>query len=92
MPIQMTTFAQNDTNGNGQFSPLKRKVQPKKTATEYTDIFDMNNHRMGFKSSTDPIFIAYEYLDNQPISQLASSFVKDSVNGLINFVSKVVNG
>ncbi len=49
-----------------------------------------NDPRMRFRNSADPIYVAFEYLDEQPISTLAASFVKDSFNDVIKFVSKVV--
>lgn len=49
-----------------------------------------NDSRMRFRNSTDPVYIAFEYLDNQPVSVLAASFVKESINDVIKFVSKVV--
>jgi len=47
-----------------------------------------NDPRMRFRNSQDPVYVAFEYVDNQPISKLAQSFVKDQVKGLIKFVSK----
>ena len=48
-----------------------------------------NDPRMRFRNSQDPIYVAYQYVDNQPISKLAQSFVKDRVKGFIKFISKV---
>lgn len=45
--------------------------------------------RMRFRNSQDPIYVAYEYVDNQPISKLAQSFVKDQIKGVIKFISKI---
>lgn len=45
--------------------------------------------RMRFRNSQDPIYVAYEYVENQPISKLAQSFVKDRIKGVIKFISKV---
>ena len=49
-----------------------------------------NDPRMRFRNSKDPIYVAYDCIDNQPISTLARVFVKDRVKGLIKFVSKIV--
>lgn len=48
--------------------------------------------RMRFRNSADPIFVAYQYVDSQPISKLAASFVKESVSEIMNFVSTVIKG
>ena len=45
--------------------------------------------RMRFRNSQDPIYVAYEYVESQPLSKLAKSFVKDQINGVIKFVSKL---
>ena len=48
-----------------------------------------NDSRMRFKNSEDPIYVAYDYVDNQPLSKLAKSFVKDQVKGIVKFISKI---
>lgn len=48
-----------------------------------------NDPRMRFRNSQDPIYVAYEYVENQPLSKLAKSFIKDQINGVIKFVSKL---
>ena len=58
---------------------------------------DMNNfqndRRMRFRNSKDPIYIAFDYIDNQPLEKLAKDFfkdtVKDTMESIINFISKV---
>jgi len=48
-----------------------------------------NDPRMRFRNSQDPVYVAFNYVDSQPLSTLAKSFVKDQVKGLIKFVSKI---
>lgn len=48
-----------------------------------------NDPRMRFRNSQDPIYVAYNYVDNQPLSKLAQSFVKDQVKGIVKFISKI---
>ena len=43
---------------------------------------------MRFKNSKDPIYVAFEYIDKQPLKKLAIEFVKDSINDMIIFISK----
>ena len=56
------------------------------------DKFESANSRMRFRNSTDPIYVAFEYLDNQSVSELAQSFVKDTFFEVANFVSKAIKG
>ena len=48
-----------------------------------------NDPRMRFRNSQDPIYVAYQFVDSQPLSKLAQSFVKDQINGVIKFISKI---
>ena len=48
-----------------------------------------NDPRMRFRNSQDPIYVAYEYVDSQPLSKLAQAFVKDKINGVIKFISQI---
>ena len=52
-----------------------------------------NDRRMRFRNSKDPIYIAFDYLDSQPIDKLAKDFfrdtVKDTMENISNFISKV---
>ena len=48
-----------------------------------------NDARMRFRNSQDPIYVAFDYVDRQPLSKLAESFVKDQVRGFVKFISKV---
>lgn len=91
MTLSTAVAAENNTAGNGQFGSLTRR-QNKQTTKKSTTALDMNDPRMRFRNSADPIYVAYEYIDNQPLSELATSFVKESVFEIMNFVSKVVKG
>ncbi len=48
-----------------------------------------NDPRMRFRNSQDPIYVAYQFVDSQPLSKLAKSFFKDQINGIIKFISKL---
>lgn len=91
MTIAAATGTENNSGGNGQFTPLRRNI--KNNNRNYnTEVFNLNDPRMRFRNSIDPIYVAYDYLENQSISSLATSFVKESVSGIFEFVSKVVKG
>ena len=42
---------------------------------------------MRFKNSRDPLYIAFDYIDNRPVQELAVEFVKDSLFDIVNFIS-----
>lgn len=91
MPIGAAVAAENNAGGNGQFSSLRRRAnQQSNNNNSNSRILEQTDPRMRFRNSADPIYVAYQYVDNQPISKLATSFVKESVFEIMNFVSKVV--
>ena len=51
------------------------------------------DRRMRFRNSKDPIYIAFDYLENQPLDKLAKDFfkdtVKDTMDNIMNFVSMI---
>lgn len=82
----------NDKNGNGKYKPLRRRKKQgksEKKAEEFSYLSSADP-RMRFNSARDPIYYAFEYLENRSLPQLMGDFVKDSFFELTNFVSKVV--
>ena len=49
-----------------------------------------NDRRMRFNNSKDPIYFAFDYIENRPVSTLAKEFVEDSVYEIKNFISKII--
>lgn len=49
-----------------------------------------NDRRMRFNNAKDPIFYAFDYIENRPVADLAKDFVKDSLFEITKFVSKIV--
>ena len=45
---------------------------------------------MRFNNSQDPIYYAFEVLENRTVPQLMGDFVKDSFFEITTFISKVV--
>ena len=86
-----TTPAFNEKNGNGKYRPLrKRKVR--KTQEEKDKEFQYlksSDSRMRFNNSQDPIYYAFDYLEQRSVPQLVGDFVKDSFFEITNFISKV---
>ena len=50
---------------------------------------EQKDRRMRFKNAKDPVYVAFDYLDRQPLKKLAIDFVKDSINDIIFFVSRI---
>lgn len=80
---------ENNRTGNGSYTPLKRQKKDNKNAEDQYEFLDKKDIRMRFKNSKDPVFVAFEYLDKQPLRKLAVEFVMDSINDIIVFVSKL---
>ena len=74
MAISTAMTAENNRGGSGRgYMPMKKRgVKNKK----YTPVYK-KDARMRFKNSKDPVYVAFDYIDNQPLSQLAVDFVKD---------------
>ena len=78
-----------DKDGNGRHTPLARiKKEAKEQVQEFVYL-DKADTRMRFNNSKDPIYFAFEYLEQRTVAQLASDFVKDSFFEITSFVSKI---
>ncbi len=87
MAINPAGNSQNNRGGNGQFRPLLRKAQKENRLQANLAILDKKDLRMRFKNSRDPLYIAFDYIDNRPVQELAVDFVKDSLFDIVNFIS-----
>ena len=92
MAILAATNTENNRTGNGRYTPLKRgkkQKQEQEQENQYNqDLLEQKDKRMRFKNSKDPIYVAFDYLDRQPLKKLAVEFVKDSIYDIFAFVSK----
>ena len=86
------TPTMNQKNGNGKYKPLRKRKKQTKTEKKVEEFSYLSNvdPRMRFNNSKDPIYFAFEYLENRTVGQLMGDFVKDSFFEITNFVSKVV--
>lgn len=91
MLLLATPPTTNEKNGNGKYKPLRRRKQ-KKAATNSNEFSYLTNNdlTMKFSNAKDPIYFAFEYLENRSIPQLMGDFVKDSFFEITKFVSKAV--
>lgn len=53
------------------------------------DDIDILNIRTQFKAAKDPIYLAFDHIDKQPLKKVAKDFVRDLSDGFIEFVSSI---
>ena len=87
MAINPAGNSQNNRGGNGQFRPVLRRAQQENRLQANLAILDKKDLRMRFKNSRDPLYIAFDYIDNRPVQELAVDFVKESLFDIVNFIS-----
>jgi len=92
MAIAAATNMQNNRGGNGRYMPLRRQRRsPKQRREQFRatlELMDKRDLRTRFRNSRDPVFVAFDFVDQQSLGQLAVEFVKDSLFDICNFVSK----
>ncbi len=92
LTLLATKPANNEKNGNGKYRPLrKRKVKKsKKDSNKFSYLKHSTDITMRFNNSRDPIYFAFEYLEERTVPQLMGDFIKDSFFEITNFVSKAI--
>lgn len=86
MAINAPITTENNRGGSGRgYVPMR---QGKKSKKKYVPNYK-KDARMRFKNSKDPVYVAFDFIDNQSISQLAVDFVKDSLFDIMQFVNNV---
>lgn len=92
LSLLTTTPTANNKNGNGRFRPLRKRKKQKRAVDpdEFSYLKKNTDLTMKFNNSKDPIYLAFDYLENKSITQLMSEFVKDYFFEITNFVSKAV--
>ena len=73
--------------GQMQNNPFGSLIEAHKNEFQY---LNKNDRRMRFNNAADPIYLAFDYIENIPVADLAKEFVKDSLFEITRFVSKVV--
>jgi len=56
---------------------------------ENLDNLDKMNIRTQFKQASDPVFLAFDYIDSKPLTKVMKEFASDTVGDFMEFVSKV---
>ncbi len=53
------------------------------------DDIDVLNIRTSFKMAKDPIYLAFDHIDKQPLKKAAKDFVRDLSDGFVEFVTSL---
>ena len=53
------------------------------------DRYDRLNIRTQFKQASDPIYLAFNYLDKKPLNKVVQEVAKETVLDFCTFISKV---
>ena len=89
-----TTNAQNNgSGGNGGYIPFGLTLRQRPTEEAFLDVDlkglnALNDKRMRFKNSRDPIYVAFDHLQRQSVKRLAKDFVKDLINEGVSYISR----
>ena len=53
------------------------------------DDIDLANIRTSFKTAKDPIYLAFDHIDKQPLKKVAKDFVRDLSDGFVEFITSL---
>ena len=91
MGVSAPMTAENNRGGSGRgYMPMRGRKQGQGRNGKSTPNY-RKDARMRFKNSKDPVYVAFDFIDNQPLSQLAVDFVKDSLFDIMHFVNNVAS-
>ncbi len=85
---RLSTSSDLTKGGNGKYRPLKTKGGSSKAAAGVYDPFNPSYNRMSFKSTKDPVFIAFEHIEKQNPIKLTTDLIKDGITSSINTIGK----
>ncbi len=73
--------------GNGKYKPLRRVGAVSSAVKEYGfDPFNPTYNRMSFKSTQDPVMMAFAHVNKQSPAKLTSDLIKEG----IKYISKMM--
>ena len=91
MAVSAAMTAENNRGGSGRgYMPMRRRGGGQGGQNGSTPNY-RKDARMRFKNSKDPVFVAFDYIDNQSIPELAADFVKDALFDIMQFVNNVAS-
>lgn len=66
---------------------FKDIIKSRKNEFQY---LNKNDRRMRFNNAKDPIYFAFDYIEDRPITDLVRDFFKDSLFEIKKFFSKII--
>jgi len=89
--MQSLLTTTNEKQGCGQYRPLRKRKTKKnaKKAAGFSYLTKNSDLTMQFNSTQDPIYFAFDCLEQRSVPQLVGDFIQDSFFSITNFVSKV---
>ena len=92
MLLAATNTSNNGSGGNGGYIPFGLTLRQRPTEEAFLDVNinnlnALNDKRMRFKNSRDPIYIAFDHLQRQSVKRLAKDFFKDLINEGVSYIS-----
>lgn len=91
--MSRTSPTQNEKNGSGKYSTPRRRKKRKEqeqNSNEFSYLKSSVDLTMQFSRARDPIYYAFDKLEDKSVPQLMSDFVRDSLFEITHFVSKVM--
>jgi len=91
MILTPTQCLQNNSGGDGRGYTPVRVINPDKeemNQSEMDRLNALNDPRMRFKNSRDPIYIYFDSCQRCSIKKLAKEFIKDLISEGISFISQ----
>lgn len=82
-----TTSNDFSKGGNGKYRPLRKIRATNPNETDYGfDPFNPKYNRMSFKSTQDPVMLAFAHVEKQDPIKLTADMIKDT----IHYISKII--
>ncbi len=85
---RLTTSGNFSQGGNGKYKPLRTRNNSKRNNSGTFDPFNPSYDRMSFKSTRDPIFVAFDHIERQNPIKLTTDLIKDGITDSINTIGK----
>ena len=87
---RLSTSGNFSQGGNGKYKPLKQRKVGSSTKSNAYNPFEPAYNRMSFKSSRDPIFIAFDHIEKQSPLKLTADFITEGITDSINTIGKTL--
>ncbi len=88
--LNAASSTENNKTGNGRYTPLRKRGKNEREEKHFdcTDLMgtlnaiDDKNIRIIFKQAKDPVELAFDHINKQPLKKIATDAIKDSVSDI----------